>query len=71
MRSFRILLFSTLVLDPMSLFFQRRQLSLAPEKCEKLTLGKKPVVSDFTIDNTLLTEVDVVKDLGIHISAKT
>ena len=57
------------VLDQVCLFFKARQVSLAHEKCQKLTIGKTAVPSHFILENTFPIEVAVDKDLGIHISA--
>lgn len=55
-------------LDSMCRFFERRQLQLAPEKCEHITISKTNNKTDFYIDNTQVQHSTSVKDLGVTIS---
>ena len=57
------------VLNDIAHFFTTRQLSLAPEKCEQLTICKKSAPFDIYLENTLLKKATAVKDLGIYISS--
>ena len=55
-------------LNNIDTFLKSRQLSLAVEKCEKITFSKEDYVSTFSIGNTQVRDVTSVKDLGITIS---
>ena len=50
-------------------FLQKRQLQLAPDKCEHLTICKSTTNHQFFMDNTQVRCSTSVKDLGIMISA--
>ena len=50
-------------------FFKDRQLSLAHEKCEKITLSKKKSDSTFYLEDFQVKETDIVKDLGVFITS--
>jgi len=45
-----------------------RQLSLAPEKCEQLTINRNAVKNQYYIDSNCITNSQCVKDLGVLIS---
>ena len=55
-------------LNSMCRFFEKRQLQLAPEKCEQITISKTSNKTDFFIDNTKVQQSSSVKDLGVTIS---
>lgn len=55
-------------LDHISLFFTKRQLELAPQKCKFLQIGKDTNSHVFTIENKVIPNIPSVKDLGIHIT---
>ena len=54
-------------LNRVDLFLKERQLDLAIEKCEKLSISKNKDTHDFTIDSKPLCEALTVEDLGVHI----
>jgi hypothetical protein len=58
-----------LSLNNLSHFLERRQLTLAVEKCETLTISKNHTDADvvFTIGNIPLPKVSSVRDLGVFI----
>ena len=49
-------------------FFSKRQLSIAPEKCEVINFSKHKHTPQLSIGGTLLTNISLVKDLGILIT---
>ena len=59
-------------LDSLSKWTESRQLKLAPHKCHTLQIckpSKRSPSQPFSINNTFLPSIDVVKDLGIYISS--
>ena len=50
-------------------FFKDRQLSLAHEKCEQLTISKKKSFSVFHLEDIPVKKSSIVKDLGVFISS--
>ena len=54
--------------DNVHKFLKSRQLSLATQKCQKITFSKTNLNHDFQIDNHSLKDAVTVKDLGIIIS---
>ena len=58
-------------LDSINAWVNDRQLSLAPFKCEHLTIARKhksPANNIFSLGSHNIKSVSVVKDLGIHVS---
>ena len=55
-------------LDAMCRFFNRRQLELAPDKCEHVTVSKSARKNDFFIDHNKVRQSSSVKDLGIIVA---
>ena len=55
-------------LNSIDRFLKSRQLTLAVEKCEKITFSKDDATNRFSIGSTQVREVASVKDLGITIS---
>ena len=55
-------------LDKVYEFLNRRQLGLALNKCEKITISKTNECHPIRIGDTYLNETSMVKDLGIHIT---
>ncbi len=49
-------------------FFKTRQLQLAPEKCELLTVGKCKSATSFELEGISINQADSVKDLGVWIN---
>ena len=59
-------------LDSLSKWTESRQLKLAPHKCHTLQIckpSKRSPSQPFSINNTFLPSIDIVKDLGIYISS--
>ena len=55
-------------LDCITLFFKSRQLQLAPEKCELLTIGKSDNTVSLILEGMAIRQTESVKDLGVWIS---
>ena len=49
-------------------FLDKRQLQLAPEKCQQITISKSSDKQDFYIGNHIVPHSAVVKDLGVTVS---
>ena len=56
-------------LDELDLFFKRRQLRLAVEKCQKITFSKKDLSYPLKIGDSLLDDYKTVKDLGVFVTS--
>ena len=56
-------------LTSMCQFLENRQLILAEEKCEKITISKYKDSHELHIGNTKLHESNFIRDLEIHISS--
>ena len=57
-----------LALDKLQLWAESSQLSIQPEKCEVLYIGKKNKKYVYTLNNAILPAATVVKDLGVHMT---
>ena len=55
-------------LNNISTFLKSRQLVLATEKCEKITFSKARQTHALTLEDVLLKESKIIKDLGITVS---
>jgi hypothetical protein len=51
-------------------FFKKRQLELAPHKCEQLTISKSAHENDFYIDSKKIRYSSIVKDLGVTMTER-
>ena len=57
-----------LALDKLQLWAESSQLSIQPDKCEVLYIGKKNKKRQYTLNNAVLPAATVVKDLGVHMT---
>ena len=56
-------------LSQLAFFLENRQLKLAIEKCEHITIHKFRANANFSIGDTDVHEVSLVRDLGVYISS--